>query len=70
MTYLAIPISAVLSGLAIAFLGSCPTVSTFSHETMRLAEAGSLPTAGANVAGTVTAALRGVHVGTVLAQTL
>jgi fluoride ion exporter CrcB/FEX len=70
VTYLAIPISAVLGGLAIGFLGSCPTVSTFSHETLRLADAGSRRTAGAKVAGIVTAALRGVHVGTVLARVL
>jgi fluoride exporter len=60
----------VRPALAIGFLGSYTTFSTFSYETLRLAEAGSLPAAAANVAGSVTAALLGVYLGTVLARAL
>jgi fluoride exporter len=60
----------VRPGLAIGFLGSYTTFSTFSYETLRLVEAGSLPAAGFNVAGSVTAALLGVYLGTVLARAL
>ena len=44
----------VRPALAIGFLGSYTTFSTFSYETLRLVEAGSLPAAGANVVGSVT----------------
>jgi CrcB protein len=57
-------------GLAIGFLGSYTTFSAFSYETLRLAEAGSLPAAVGNVAGGVAAALLGVYLGTILARTI
>ena len=58
----------VRPGLAIGFLGSYTTFSTFSYETLRLVESGSLLAAGANVAGSVTAALLGVFLGAALAR--
>lgn len=56
--------------LAIGFLGSYTTFSTFSYETLQLAEAGSMPMAIGNVVGSVTAALLGVYLGTALARAL
>ena len=60
----------VRPGLAIGFLGSYTTFSTFSYETLRLVESGSVLAAGANVAGSVTAALLGVFLGAALARAL
>ena len=60
----------VRPALVFGFLGSYTTFSTFSYETLRLVETGSLPAAAANVAGSVTAALLGVYLGTVLARAI
>ena len=57
-------------GVAIGFLGSYTTFLTFSYETLQLVQGGSLVAAVANVAGSVTAALAGVYLGTVLARAL
>ncbi|MFZ5852937.1 MAG: fluoride efflux transporter CrcB [Chloroflexota bacterium] len=56
--------------LAIGFLGSYTTFSTFSFETLALVESGSLVAAAANVLGSVGAALLGVYLGTALARIL
>jgi len=56
--------------LAIGFLGSYTTFSTFSFETLALVESGSHLAAAANVLGSVGAALLGVYLGTVLARIL
>jgi len=60
----------VRPGLAIGFMGSYTTFSAFSYETLRLVESGSILAAGANVAGSVTAALLGVFLGAALARAL
>jgi CrcB protein len=54
--------------LAIGFLGSYTTFSTFSYETLSLVGAGSLAAAGANIAASVGGALVGVYLGTVVAR--
>ncbi len=54
--------------LAIGFLGSYTTFSTFSYETLALLESGALLTAFANVGVSVAAALVGVYAGTALAR--
>jgi fluoride exporter len=60
----------VRPGLAIGFLRSYTTFSAFSYETLRLVGSGSILAAGANVAGSVTAALLGVFLGAALARAL
>ena len=54
--------------LAIGFLGSYTTFSTFSYETLALIGAGSLAAAAANVVASVGGALIGVYLGTVVAR--
>jgi CrcB protein len=56
--------------VAIGFLGSYTTFSTFSIETLALAQAGSWWLAGLNVVGSVGGSLVGVYLGTVLARAL
>lgn len=56
--------------LAIGFLGSYTTFSTFSYETLALARDGSWLAAGANVAASVLACLAGVYVGSSLVRAL
>jgi CrcB protein len=58
----------VRPGLAIGFLGSFTTFSTFSYETLALVREGSWPAATGNVVGTVVACLVGVYLGVVLAR--
>jgi CrcB protein len=60
----------VRPALAIGFLGSYTTFSTFSYETLQLVEGGGLVAAGANIAVSVAAALIGVYLGTTLARAL
>lgn len=54
--------------LAIGFLGSYTTFSTFSYETLSLVQNGAWLAAAANVAVSVGAAFIGVYAGTVLAR--
>lgn len=54
--------------LAIGFLGSYTTFSTFSYETLSLVQNGAWLAAAANVAVSVGAAFSGVYAGTVLAR--
>jgi CrcB protein len=56
--------------VAIGFLGSYTTFSTFSFETLALAQAGSWGLAALNVVGSVAGSLLGVYLGTVLARAL
>ena len=56
--------------VAIGFLGSYTTFSTFSFETLALAQSGSWGLAGLNVVGSVAGCLVGVYAGTVLARAL
>jgi fluoride exporter len=56
--------------VAIGFLGSYTTFSTFSFETLALAQAGSWGLAALNVLGSVAGSLLGVYLGTVLARAL
>ena len=58
----------VRTTVAIGFLGSYTTFSTFSYETMSLIENGAWPRAVANVGASVGAALVGVYFGMVLAR--
>ena len=60
----------VRPALAIGFLGSYTTFSTFSYETLQLVDNGSLLAAGANIAVSVTAALIAVYLGTLLGRAL
>lgn len=64
----------VRHGVAIGFLGSYTTFSTFSYETYTLAREGSWLAAGGNVLGSLTATLVGVSlgvlVGTVIARSM
>lgn len=55
-------------GIAIGFLGSYTTFSTFSYETLGLISSGSLLVAGLNIAASVAGALVGVYLGTVVAR--
>lgn len=57
-------------GLTVGFLGGFTTFSTFSYETFRLLEDGSLLQAGANVALNLLVCLGGVWVGIHLARQL
>jgi fluoride exporter len=70
VTERAIGPSWVRPALAIGFLGSYTTFSTFSYETLQLVESGSFVAAGANIAISVVAALIGVYLGTTLARAL
>jgi len=54
--------------LAIGFLGSYTTFSTFSYETLSLIGAGSLLEAGVNIGASVGGALLGVYLGIVVAR--
>lgn len=54
--------------LAIGFLGSYTTFSTFSYETLALVETGSIGAAAANVGVSVAASLLGVYAGAALAR--
>ena len=54
--------------LAIGFLGSYTTFSTFSYETLALVQNGSFGYAAVNVVASVSAALAGVYAGTVLGR--
>jgi CrcB protein len=56
--------------VAIGFLGSYTTFSTFSLETLALAQAGSWWLAALNVTGSVAGSLVGVFLGTALARAL
>jgi CrcB protein len=54
--------------LAIGFLGSYTTFSTFSYETLSLVQSGAWAAAAVNVGASVAAAFAGVYAGTVLAR--
>lgn len=54
--------------LAIGFLGSYTTFSTFSYETLSLVQGGAWIAAALNIAASVMAALVGVYAGTILAR--
>lgn len=56
--------------LVCGLLGAYATFATFSRETLRLVQTGSLPAATANVAGSLTGALPGVYLGIVLARAM
>jgi len=58
----------VRTGLAIGFLGSFTTFSTFSYETVALIREGAWAAAAGNVIGSVAACLVGVYLGIVLAR--
>jgi CrcB protein len=60
----------VRTAVAIGFLGSYTTFSTFSYETMALIEDGALLRAVANVGASVGVALVGVYLGMVLARAI
>jgi CrcB protein len=55
-------------GVAIGFLGSYTTFSTFSYETLNLIGEGSYLPAVANIGGSVAAALAGVSLGVAIAR--
>ncbi|MHB8958080.1 MAG: fluoride efflux transporter CrcB [Candidatus Limnocylindrales bacterium] len=56
--------------IAIGFLGSYTTFSTFSYETLALARDGAWVMAGLNVLLSVAASLVGVYLGTSLARAI
>ena len=56
--------------IAIGFLGSYTTFSTFSYETLALARDGAWAVAGLNVALSVAASLVGVSLGTFMARAI
>lgn len=56
--------------IAIGFLGSYTTFSTFSYETLALARDGAWLVAGTNVILSVAASLFGVYLGTLLARAI
>ena len=56
--------------VAIGFLGSYTTFSTFSFETLALAQSGAWGLAALNVAGSVAGSLVGVYLGAVLARAI
>jgi fluoride exporter len=55
-------------GIAIGFLGSYTTFSTFSYETLNLLRGGSYPAALANMGGSVVASLAAVFLGIAIAR--
>jgi CrcB protein len=55
-------------GLAIGFLGSYTTFSTFSYETINLLRDGSYLAAAGNIGGSVAAVIVAVSVGLAIAQ--
>lgn len=55
-------------GLAIGFLGSYTTFSTFSYETINLLRDGSYLAAAGNIGGSVAGAIVAVSVGLAIAQ--
>ena len=57
-------------GVAVGFLGSYTTFSTFSYETMNLIGEGSYLLAAANIGGSVAGALVGVFVGLAIARVI
>lgn len=57
-------------GVAIGFLGSYTTFSTFSYETLALVRDGSWLAAAGNVLGSVAAGLVGAYLGVVLARAI
>lgn len=62
--------SRVMLLLGTGLCGALTTYSTFSYETLRLAQQGARFLAAANVAGSVVAGLGAAFAGTALAQTL
>jgi CrcB protein len=56
--------------VAIGFLGSYTTFSTFSFETLALAQNGAWALAGLNIAASVAASLVGVYLGTLLGRAI
>ena len=56
--------------VAIGFCGSYTTFSTFSYETLGLAQSGSYLAAAGNIIMSVAAALAGAYLGTVVARSL
>ena len=56
--------------VAIGFLGSYTTFSSFSFETLALAQSGSWGLAALNVVGSVAGSLTGVYLGSVLGRAL
>jgi CrcB protein len=57
-------------GLTVGFMGGFTTFSTFSYETVRLLEEGSVTTAGANILLNVTVCIGAALVGIYLARQL
>jgi len=55
-------------GIAVGFLGSYTTFSTFSYETLNLIREGSYVPALANMGGSIAAALLGVFAGVAIAR--
>lgn len=58
----------VRTAIAIGFLGSYTTFSTFSYETLGLVNAGNLVGAAINIGASVGGALVGVYLGTIVAR--
>lgn len=56
--------------VAIGFLGSYTTFSTFSYETLALVQGGGYLPAAANVVASVSASLVGVYLGTLLGRAI
>ena len=56
--------------VAIGFLGSYTTFSTFSYETLALSQSGAWGPAGLNIAASVAASLVGVYLGTLLGRAI